>query len=98
MFKRKLTEKTMEIGVEINKVSFSVDLTALSMKEKISFENCSLFVQWSRGNYKDASSPMEYDIGSGRYSAETGLTEYQFACGHRFSRVSSFRWNKMDVI
>ena len=76
MFKKKLTEKTMEISLEIKKVSFSVNLAALSMKEKISFENCSLFVQWSRGNYKDASSPMEFDIGSGKYSAETGLTEY----------------------
>jgi len=44
MFKKKLTEKTMEISVVIDKVSFSVNLAALSMKEKISFENCSLFV------------------------------------------------------
>ena len=84
MFKKKLTEKTMEISVDIHKVSFSVNLAALSMKEKISFENCSLFVQWSRGNYKTASSPMEFDIGSGDISAETGLTEHQFACKHQF--------------
>ena len=76
MFKKKLTEKTMEINIQITKVSFSVDLNALPLKEKISFENCSLFIQWSRGNYRDSSTAMEFDIESGKINPQTGLTEY----------------------
>lgn len=93
-----LTEKPMEIKVELQKLSFQVALDTLSAKARQDLTGMDAYVEWKRGKTKRYSKPYPFDLASGVLQGRSNYTRYELILDDEFSTVSEVRWNKKGLI
>ena len=57
-----LTEKPMEIKINLQRVKFLLLKEELTGKDREKYEGLSLFIEWKRGNFKQYSKPFPFDL------------------------------------